>query len=264
MDKETVIRFGIGTKGFVYVLLGGLTVLAASGMGGKKSSSKGVFGYLAGSTIGQILLAITAAGLVAYVFWRFYQTFADPENKGTGTKGIARRLGYFSSGIIYAFLAFSALDILFGWSTGSGSESGSGGGSNLMISKALGQTYGQLIVGFIACIYLGKAIYQGYRAYSGNFKKKIQEQHIDKKTQKLLIISGTAGYTARGIVIGIIAYLTFRAAFTSNSGKSGGTKEAFDFLQNEFGTLILGVVALGLILYGIFMLIKARHRKVNA
>lgn len=259
MDKEPIIRFGIATKGFVYILLGGLTAMAAADMGGEKSSSKGVLGFLAGSTIGQILLAVTAAGLAAYVFWRFYQTFVDPENKGTHAKGLARRLGYFSSGIIYGILAFSALDILFGW----GSGSGSGGGSNSMISKALNQTYGQLIVGFIACIYLGKAIYQGYRAYSGNFKKKIQEQHFDKKTQKLLIVSGTAGYTARGIVIGIIAYLTFRASFTSNSDNGGGTKEAFDFLQNEFGTLILAVVALGLVLYGIFMLIKARHRKVN-
>lgn len=122
MDKETVVRFGIASKGFVYILLGGLTVMAAAGLGGEKSDSSGALGFLADSTVGQILLAITAAGLAAYVFWRFYQTFVDPEGKGTGASGLAVRAGYFSSGVIYAVLAFSAVQIL----SGSGSDSGSG------------------------------------------------------------------------------------------------------------------------------------------
>ena len=257
MDKETVIRYGIAAKGFVYILLGGLTVLAAAGLGGSKSDTGGALSFLSGSTVGQLLLAATAAGLAAYVFWRLYQTFGDPEGKGKDAKGLAIRVGYFSSGVIYAALAFSAVEMLIG----SGSDSGDGG--NSMIAKALSQTYGQIIVGIVACIYLGKALYQIHRAYSGNYKKKIEEQHFSDKTQKLVVVSGIAGYTARGVVIGIIAYLTFRAAFTNNSDESGGTSEAFDFLQNEFGTLILGIIALGLVMYGIFTLIKARHRRVN-
>lgn len=257
MDKENVIRYGIATKGFVYILLGGLTVMAAAGMGGEKSDTTGVLSFLADSTVGQILLAATAVGLAAYVFWRFYQTFGDPEGKGNDAKGVAVRIGYFLSGVIYGFLAFSAVELLFG------SGSGSNGSGNSFISKALSQSYGQWIVGIIACIYLGKAFYQIYRAYSGDYKKKIQDQHFDDKTQKLLVVSGIAGYTARGIVIGIIAYLTFRAAFNNNSGESGGTAEAFDFLQNEFGTLMLGIIALGLLLYGVFTLITARHRRIN-
>lgn len=257
MDKEDIIRFGIAAKGFVYILLGGLTVMAAAGMGGEKSDSNSALGFLARGLVGQFLLAATAAGLIAYVFWRFYQTFVDPEDKGTDAKGLGMRMGYFSSGIIYGFLAFSAIEILIG------SGSGSGGGSDSLISKAMSQTYGQLIVGAIACIYLGKAIYQGYRAYSGNYKNKVKEHDLDPKTRKLVTVSGIAGYTARGVVVGIIAFLTFRAAFTSDSDNGGGTKEAFDFLQNEFGTVVLGVIALGLVLYGIFMLIKARHRVVD-
>lgn len=78
-----------------------------------------------------------------------------------------------------------------------------------------------------------------------------------------MVASGVAGYTARGIVIGSIAFLTFKTAFNNNSDDGGGTKEAFDFLQHEFGTIILAVIAFGLVLYGIFMLIKARHERIN-
>ncbi len=257
MEKEYIIRFGIAAKGFVYILLGGLTFMAAAGLGGMKSDSNSVLGFLSGQTGGQLLLAATAAGLIAYVFWRFYETFADPEGKGTGTKGLAMRIGYFSSGVIYGFLAYSAIEILMG--TGSGQ----GGGSESMIAKAMAQRFGQILVGIIACIYLGKAIYQGYRAYTGNYKSKLKEQNLGEKTQKLVYVSGVAGYTARGVVIGIIAFLVFRAAITADSDNGGGTKEAFDFLQNEFGTIVLAVIALGLLLYGVFMLIKARHRVVN-
>jgi hypothetical protein len=257
MDKENVVRYGIAAKGFVYILLGGLTVMAATGLGGEKSDSNSVLGFLAGSLVGELLLAATAAGLIAYVLWRLYEAFADPEKKGNDAKGLATRAAYLFSGIIYAILAFSALEIL------SGSGSGSNGGGNSLISKALSQKSGQLIVGFIAFAYLGKALYQIYRAYSGNYKKKVDEQYFDRKTHKLMIVSGIAGYTARGVVIGIIAWLTFRAALTSDSGNGGGTKEAFDLLQYEFGALVLAIVALGLFLYGVFTLIKAKHRRLN-
>jgi hypothetical protein len=257
MDKENIIRFGIATKGFVYLLLGGLTVMAATGLGGEKSDSNGALNFLARSIIGQILLAITATGLLAYVFWRFYQSFIDPENKGTKLKGIGSRIGYFSSGILHAILAFTAFQILFG------SGSGSGDNGNSWLAEIMSKTYGQLIVGIIACGYLGKAIYQIFRAYTGNYKNKVQEHKIDQNTQKLMTTSGIAGYSARAVVIGIIAFLTFRAAVTSNADNGGGTRDAFDFLQNEFGTLVLAAIAVGLFLYGIFTLIKARHREVN-
>ena len=256
-NKENLGRFGIATKGFVYVLLGGLTVLAAVGMGGNKSGSGDALGFLAGSVFGKMVLIVTTLGLIAYVFWRFYQTFVDPENKGTGKKGLARRIGYFSSGIIYSFLIITAVEILLG--TGSGSS----GGRESLLSKVLSERYGQLLVGIVALIYFGKAVYQIYRAYSGSYKKKVKEYKFDRKTQKLIVTFGIAGYTSRGIVIGIIAWLTFRAAITSNSDNGGGTKDAFNFLQNEFGTYVLAVIALGLILYGIFILIKARYREMN-
>ena len=63
--KENIARFGIATKGFVYVLIGGWTMMATFGGKNTKSSSSDALSYLSGSTIGMVLLAITAA-----VAWR--------------------------------------------------------------------------------------------------------------------------------------------------------------------------------------------------
>ncbi|WP_050776349.1 DUF1206 domain-containing protein [Algoriphagus machipongonensis] len=146
-NKESIARFGIATKGFVYILIGALTFMAAIGTGGSKSGSSDALKFLRDNTFGSILLGITAAGLVAYVFWRFYQAIMDPDKEGTDYKGIGNRLGFFSSGVFYGLMAFSAIKILIG----NGSESLESQES--LIATALSKPFGQAIVLIIATIF---------------------------------------------------------------------------------------------------------------
>lgn len=257
------MRFGIAAKGFVYCLIGGLTLMAAIGRGGSKSGSSDALKSLADNTGGMILLGITAVGLLAYVFWRFYQAFKDPEDKGTDAKGIVRRIGYFGSGVIYGFLAYTAFSILIGSGGGSGSGSGSGSGQETLIAKALSQSFGQILVAIIATVFLAKALYQMFRAYSDKYQEKVKEQDLSPKVQEIVLTFGKLGYTARGIVVGVIAFLTYKAALTQSSDQAGGTKDAFNFLQNEFGSVVLAIIAVGLLMYGIFILVKARYREMS-
>ncbi|MBD3629268.1 DUF1206 domain-containing protein [Cyclobacterium sp.] len=255
--KKKVARFGIATKGVVYVLIGGLSAWAAFGSGGKKTGSDGALKFLIDQPFGQVMLWVVTFGLAGYVFWRMYQTFGDPEDEGLDAKGIARRIAYFVSGIFYMFLIYTAVQLLVG--SGGG---GSGGGNESMIQKLLEKDYGRWLVAVVALLFLGKALYQMFRAYSGKFKDKLKESGMDEKKQKLMINSGRVGYTARGLVLGMIAYLTVRAAITYDASKAGGTKDAFEFIQNEFGTIVFGIIALGLLAYGVFMIIKASQRKM--
>jgi hypothetical protein len=110
MEKENIMRFGIATKGFVYVLFGGLTAVAAIGLrGGGSSDSNGALDYLSRSSIGTFVLAMTAAGMVAYVFWRFYQAFADSEKRGLIKKDWPNESGIFQAVLSMPFL----LSLLF-------------------------------------------------------------------------------------------------------------------------------------------------------
>ncbi len=251
--RENIARFGIATKGLVYLLIGVLATMAALGEGGKKSGSSGVLDYLAKQSFGQILLVIIGVGLIGYVFWRMYQAFADPEENGNDTKAIFLRIGYFISGLVYGALAYVA------FSTVAGASSSGGGSRETMISKLLSQSYGQYIVGAIAIVLFIKAVFQLYKAYSGEYKEHVQQSSLRSEAKSLMIKAGKVGFTARGIVIGLIAYFTFKAALTANSDQAGGTKQALNFLQDEFGTIVLMIVALGLAAYGVFMFIKAKY-----
>jgi len=250
--KEMLSRFGMAAKGIVYLLIGVLTALAAFGQGGSKSGKDDILKFLAQQSYGKILLIALGIGLIGYMFYRIYQGFGNLKNLDDDAKGYFKRVAYVISGLIYGFLAFSALKMAF---SGDSSDSGS-------VSKLLNSEYGNIIAFIIALILLGKAIYEFYVAYSGKFKENIEHTSIDSDAKSLLVKAGKMGFTARGVVAGIMAYLFFKAGM-GNSDEDINRTDAFNLLQNEFGSIVMGIVALGVALYGVFMLIKSKYPDTN-
>lgn len=246
--KKNFARFGMIAKGAVYAIIGVLTAMSAFGQGGQKAGSKDALQYLAEQSFGQILLVLMGIGLLGYVFWRFYQVFNNPKNDG-----VAKRVAFFISGLIYGALAFYSFKIAFG--------SGSGGSGGMM-GSLMGGSNGNTIAILVGIGMAIKAIYDIYRAYSEKFREEVEEMGMDQKEQKTLINAGKVGHTARGIVIGIMAYLTLSSGLGAGGGISKQT-DAFSYIQNEFGSFVLGLVAVGLVAYGVYMFIKARHPSIS-
>ena len=98
---------------------------------------------------------------------------------------------------------------------------------------------------------------------SDKHRKKIKESKLDNRVKETLLKTGKLGYIARGIVWLLIGYLFLKAAIQSDSSEAGGSDSAFSFLEQQWGSWVLGVVALGLLSYGIFMFVRARYQPVN-
>lgn len=253
--KESFARAGIATKGLIYTLVGTLTAYAALGNGQSIKDSGGVLKFIVQQNFGQILLITTTVGIIGYVFWRTYQSFKMPnQNKNSKTASTFKRIGYFLSGLSYALLAYTAIEILLNTNSGSSKKG--------WIASILEQEWGIYLIYLIAILLVGKSVYEIYRAYSGKFKKKIQNAELDSSSQSILIKIGKLGITARAVVIGIIAFLFYKAAHQSNENMAGGTKMAFSYLQEQGGQLVLGIIALGLGLYGIYLLACSRYRNI--
>ncbi len=254
--KETFARFGIFTKGAVYLLVGGLTAYSAFESGGGAKGSNDALEYISGQPFGQIILGLMTLGIFAFAAWRVYLAIKNPEGRGEDDKkSTVRRLAYVVSAIAYATLGVYGVNLLM-------NSGGSNGGSS-WLGSLLQKDWGMYVVLFIALCLAGKAIYEFYRAYSGKYKDKIQNAELDHKAQKFLIKAGKWGFTARGIVIGVLAFLFARAAMTSSAGKaSGGTKNALQFISQEGGTVVMGIIAAGLTLYGVYLLASSRYRNM--
>jgi hypothetical protein len=79
---------------------------------------------------------------------------------------------------------------------------------------------------------------------------------VDKSEEFALPVR--VGYAARGVVYVLLGYL----ALSSAGQTSTGPQASFDFLQDvPLGSAVLYmIVALGLVMFGVFSLIVARYR----
>ncbi|SDY18745.1 DUF1206 domain-containing protein [Hymenobacter psychrophilus] len=251
---RTLARLGFAAKGTVYGLMGLLALLAATGQQeGQTADKKQAVQTLQGLPGGPVLLGLIALGLLAYIVWRLVQAVRDTEDKGSDTGGIARRVGYAASGLVYASLAWYAAQLALSGSADSGSDA-----KQTLTARVLAWPAGEWIIMLVGVGTIGVGLYQFYQAYSGKFHKHVQSSDIPAGQQNTVYRLGQIGYTARGIVLAIIGYFFIQAGRQSRATAVGSTDEAFDFLAN-MGPVVLGIVALGLMAYGLYMLVQAKY-----
>lgn len=256
---QKIAKAGYAAKGAVYTLAGGLTVAAALSLGKESTGKTGAIQFLEGQVLGQVILVLLALGLFCYAFWRFYQSIRDPENVGSDKKGKTKLFAYFLSGLLYVALAvYTLMQLQPGNSQGSGNQ----------VFQDMSGTTRNIIFLILGIGLIIKGGYQILQAYQGKF---ISKYHLDDirtiKTRQLVRSIGYAGLYARGVVILILAYISIRATpwvGTGGQGDVGGMPQAFSFLREAGGPWLVGIVAVGLLCYGLYMLILSRYRQFDS
>lgn len=255
---ERLARFGYAAKGVVYGIVGLLAAQAAFGAGGKTTDTQGALQAIVTQPFGKVLLGLVAIGLFGYVLWKFVQAVKDPENKGTDAKGILQRIGYAISGIIYTGLALSAVKIILG------SGGGNSNSTEDWTARLLSQPFGQWLVGTIGAFIIGLGFYQFYKAFTAKLRKELNLHDLSQTEQEWVKAICRFGIAARGVVFCVIGFFLIQAARQSDASQAQGLGEALQTLaQQPYGAWILGIVALGLVAYGIYMVMQARYRQIN-
>ncbi|MCC8359380.1 DUF1206 domain-containing protein [Salinimicrobium sediminilitoris] len=269
-DKGYVAKVrsaGFFTKGLVYVLIGTLTFLAAFNQGGDISSTDGAVKYLLTLPLGKFLGAVVALGLVAYSLWRFYQalflpgTYIDDKSMKSGFK----RFRFFYSGVFYGFIAYSFLKpLLRSFSNTTKGNSGENLEQKAALWELLSTDWGKLVIWIVAAVVAGQALWQFKIARDGKFMKKMDKYPDLKHEYTFIRRSGKFGYIARGVVFGIISFFLVKVILQHNASIYKGTEGALQYLLSfSYGSLLLGATALGLIGYGIFHIMVARHANLT-
>jgi hypothetical protein len=74
---------------------------------------------------------------------------------------------------------------------------------------------------------------------------------------------GTAGYLARMVVFCLVGVFAIRAAIDYAPKKAVGLDGALQTLSRQtYGTVLLAVVAAGLIAFGLFSITESRYRRI--
>ncbi|MDQ1613224.1 MAG: hypothetical protein QOG00_3155 [Pyrinomonadaceae bacterium] len=255
---ERLARFGYAAKGVVYIVVGALATLAALGMGGETTGTKGAMRSIVRQPFGRVMLGVVAFGLLGYVIWRLVQAITDADDKGTDAKGIALRLGYTGSGLVYAGLAYSAARILFG-----ASDDGQPSAAESWTARVMEFPFGNWLVVLGGLAVIGYGLYQCYKGYTAKFRKRLKTSEMSERGILWATRSGRFGFIARGIVFLIVGAFLIVAAWHYDSSQAKGLDGALQVLiQQSYGKWLLLGVALGLVAYGFYMLIEARYRRI--
>ena len=86
---------------------------------------------------------------------------------------------------------------------------------------------------------------------------------MSPRTRRILRLLGAIGTVARGLVVALAGILVIDAAVSHNPATSGGIDKALLSLRNQpLGPVLLFLVALGLVIFGLYGLCEARWRRV--
>ena len=255
---ERLARLGFLSKGAVYLTIGLLAFQAAFGTGGQTTDTQGAVQTIARQPFGQVLLAILSLGLVSYALWRFMQAVLNPEGR-SGAKGVVARSAFLVSGLIHLALAVSAIGLLIG--------SGSSGGSTEqgVTARLLAVPFGRWLVGVVALAVIAAGLFQLFRAYKASFRKALKLGEMSRTESTWATRAGRVGYAARGVVFVLMGIFFMQAALQADASEARGLGGALDALREQpYGPYLLGGVALGFILYSVYMGVEARYRDVYA
>ncbi|HSK18487.1 MAG TPA: DUF1206 domain-containing protein [Longimicrobiales bacterium] len=251
-------RLGFASRGVVYVLIGWIALQAALGPTQTEDSS-GALRSLLDEPLGRIIVGVIAVGLACYTLWRAYAATVNPENDDTGS-----RLHNAGVAIVHAALTVTAAGVAL--SNGSG---GGGGGSSDQeaagwAARVMEWPVGRWLVAAAGVAIVGYGLYQLYRAATADLDDMLDLSELSATQREWVRRVSRFGVAARGVVFVLIGVFTAKAAVEYDASEARGFAGALESLQQQpYGPWLLGIVAAGLVSYGVYALVRARYRVVG-
>jgi hypothetical protein len=252
-NMERLVRLGYAVKGFIYVAMGFIAFRGALGKSRTPADQLGAISEFSKLPYADILLWIILIGLISYSLWGLIRAILDPLHKGTDTEGLLARAGYLISAATYASFVVPTYNLI--------KHARSAAGQNQtaqMVSKIMAMPLGRLLVGGIGVAAIGAGLYQIYLGITLNFEQQFRPYDLSPEQYKVAKLIGRFGTAARGVVFALVGFFFCLAAYYSNPSQAQGISGALSFLAKQpYGLWLLGIMASGLIAFGIYSLMSA-------
>jgi hypothetical protein len=254
-------RFGLVIRGLVYGLIGVLAAEAAVGVHLQTTDTHGALITIYRQPFGEYLLGIVAIGLFSYALWSFVLGVLDLDQQGGSLQGLGARVGHLGAGVSYSVLGVGAARLLLGLGTGGRSSDAA---TQDYTGLFLDLPYGTHLVVAAGIVVIGIAAFILYLAVSGRFVRQLALERAFGLTRYLIYTVGRLGYAAFGVVLAIVGSFLVVAALAHNPGEAVGLGGALaEVASQPYGQVLLGIVAAGLMAYGLYSVAEARYRRVR-
>jgi hypothetical protein len=257
----TGARLGYFAKGLLYLTIGALAFLSAMGSGdGKTLDSKGAIHELHAQWYGTALVAAMTLGLAGHAIWRLVQGALDPEHEIRASKlPWFQRASFLVRGALHVLLVVWCTKLLLG------EESSSGDNTHSLIADVMSWHHplGAILVGVMGAAILAFAIAEVHKAFTEKYAQKL-DHRLPRRLEVLVVALARFGTAVRAVLLGVIGAFVVQAAFEKDPSEAQGLGSTLADLHGwSYGWIVLGAAGLGVVAYGAFQVVKARHRRVT-
>ncbi|AOT02655.1 DUF1206 domain-containing protein [Arthrobacter sp. U41] len=251
---ELVARAGFAVSGILHLLIGLVAIRLAMGGEGEADVS-GAVAQLASQPAGPVLLWSSFAACVALAVWQASDAIFDFEHLPAKKKA-AKKAKAGLQAVVYAGLAVT----LFSFASGAGKDHSSST-SDLTASVMTAPGGYALLLAVGAGVAIAGIVY-AIRGFRQSFAKHLRLP-AGQKARSAVIILGVVGYAAKGIALLLVGLLVIIATIKVHPEESTGLDGGLKALRDQpFGLYILAAIGIGLICYGIFMMVRAKLAKM--
>jgi len=248
---KALAKLGYIARGAVYLVIGGLAIMAALGAGGETTDSKGAIEEILEKPFGTFLIILLVIGLFGFMIWRLIQALSDTDDHGTSAKGLAIRGGLIVSAATHALLGLWAIKLMLGDEQGSQNN-----------QQFLSTDGGQIVLGIVGLAFAGAGLATIYKGCKASFERYMKIPGNHRNWARPLC---RFGLISRGVVWCILAWFCIDSAFTAKSGEIKGIADALNALhQGPHGTWLFAIVAAGLFAFGVYSVLEAFYRRIDA
>jgi hypothetical protein len=253
-----VAKVGFVAKGTVY-LLAGLLTLRAAVEGGAPRDEHAAVRTIGVQPAGEVLLVVIGIGLACYALFRLIQAVFINEAGPSAFQRTGKRVAHLASGLVHGGLALTAFQLAGGRPTTGGEHE-----AQTWAGKLLEQPFGPVLLFAVGAGVAIAGVVQLVVAMTARFQRELDLSRARPEARRWTLRLGRIGHTARGVVFVIIGVFAVRAAFLRNAAEALGMGGALRELQTgPYGFVLLSAVAVGLALYGVFMLASARYLRAG-
>jgi hypothetical protein len=250
-------KAGFTARGVMYVLIGVIAVQIAVNGSHQQADRTGAVHLVAQTGLGSVILWLLVIGFGGMALWRLSEAaWGSPE---AGGRKASKRLANLARAVFYAAVTFGILK----YALGVGQPSSSDSQSQDLTAAAMKYQGGQVIVALAGVVIVIAGLCVIYRAYKRTFLKHLRMGSASPRTRKVVTRLGQAGGIARGAVFATIGVFLVIAAKDASPRQAKGIDSALRALAHTpLGPWLLVVVAIGLMMFGVYSWCEARWRAV--
>lgn len=264
-------RWGLACRGAVYVLVGYLAARIAIGAAGAPSAgtgqpadAQGAVQEVAGSPLGRVTLWLLVVGLAGYAISQLVEVFYRGREKESFAGRWSQRLVSAWGVLTYAAFTVSTVSLLLG-ARRPASPASSAHQDTALTTRVLRVPVGRPLVALVGVGLLVISLEMARRAVRLNFRERFDEAELPRFVGRIARALGSFGCWARAAVFALVGVLLVRTAVVVNPADAKGLDASLRTLaRSAYGPVLLGVVAAGLISYGLYCGIEARYRRLPA